>query len=184
MRWLLLLSLFLTQLAWADPAWLVRDTQLRDKPSFSAKRVKPLARGAEVDFIKRSGGWIQVGVPDGKKVKKGWLRSYEVRQDKQYASISSEEGQGQSSAIKTLARSTSSLFGSRASETADQNVVATIGVRGLSEEDLNKAKPDFDRVDDMAKWVVSKKKAKSFAKTVKLDEQKIKYIEVKDGEKD
>lgn len=157
----------------AADVWSVRDTQVRKNPSFSSKKIQPVKKGEQLNKIKRKGGWVQV--QKGKS--KGWMRSYELRNSRiQFSANDSAAKPGLSGTIQGLSRSTASLFGNKASVSTQKSVVATLGVRGLSEDELKNAKPNYRAVDALASYQSNKKQAAALATAVALQSARIKYI--------
>jgi uncharacterized protein YgiM (DUF1202 family) len=157
----------------SDDYWLVRDTTLRSQPLFSAQG-QTLSQGTEVALVKEEGAWYQVSTGAGQT---GWLRRYEMRRASGGATVSRKK---ESSVLGSLIRSTSRLFGRSASEDIESGVVATIGVRGLSEEELKRAQPDYQRVDQIEQWVASTAKAQKLASNGGLKTRRIESLK---GEK-
>ena len=171
----LLISLLCGISAYASAAdvWSVRDTQVRKNPSFSSKKILPVKKGEQLNKLKRKGGWVQV--QSGKA--KGWMRSYELRNSQVKFSTSNKSSKpGLSGTIEGLSRSTASLFGNKASTTTKKSVVATLGVRGLSEDELKKAVPNYTAVDALVSYQSNKQQAKALASAATLKTARIKYI--------
>lgn len=163
-------------LATAADVWSVRNTHIRKSPAFGSKKVLPVSRGGKLEYVKRKGGWVQVKSGNTK----GWMRSYEVRRSQ--LNISTAKGtqkQGLANTIQGLSRSTSSLFGSKASQSTQKSVVATLGVRGLSEDELNKAKPDYKTLDSLQAYQANVAQSQQLAKQAALQPIRIKYIRKK-----
>lgn len=170
---LISLSAFSSTVVYAADVWSVRDTQLRKSPAFGSKKQASVAKGSQLNRLKRKGGWVQVR----HKGNQGWLRSYEVRSNKLNITTStSGQKSGLASTIQGLSRSTTSLFGSKASQSTKRSVVATLGVRGLSEDQLNKAKPDYKALDGLSAFQATASQAKSLAKQAKLRSSTVRYI--------
>ena len=55
-RWMLM-SLLASSLAWAEPAVLLKDSDLYAKPLSDAEVVKSLKAGEKLDIIARKGAW-------------------------------------------------------------------------------------------------------------------------------
>lgn len=157
----------------AADVWSVRDTQVRKNPSFGSKKIQTVKKGEQLNKLQRKGGWIQVQGDQSK----GWMRSYELRSSKvQFTTSSSAVKPGLSGTIQGLSRSTASLFGNNASSTTRKSVVATLGVRGLSEDELKNAKPNYKAVDALASYQSNKKQSKALAVAASLKAVRIKYI--------
>lgn len=177
MRWAgyLLLSLSaLTPLALqAADVWAVRDTQLRNSPAFGSAKNATVAKGEKLAVLTRTGGWLNVS----RGTDTGWLRSYEARRNKLNITTSANgQKTGLVGTIQGLSRSTSKLLGSKASQSAKRNVVATLGVRGLSEEQLNQAKPNYKVLDSLDAYKASSTKARTWASKGGLQSASISYI--------
>ncbi|MGM0563736.1 MAG: SH3 domain-containing protein [Pseudomonadota bacterium] len=175
MRWALAACalLWLLPSMASDAYWLVRDTTLRSQPLFSAQG-QALSQGTEVELVKEEGAWYQVSTDAGQK---GWLRRYEMRRASGGATVSRRE---ESSVLGSLMRSTSRLFGRSASEDVESGVVATIGVRGLSEEELKRAQPDYQGVDRLEQWAANTAQAQKLAANGGLKARRIESLK---GEK-
>ena len=122
----------------AADVWSVRNTQVRKSPSFSSKKILSVKKGEQLNKLKRKGGWVYVQSGNAN----GWLRSHELRNSKVQFSVSTAKP-SLIGTIEGLSRSTASLFGNKASTTTQKSVVATLGVRGLSEDELKNAKPNY-----------------------------------------
>lgn len=127
----------------ADPGTLSRAESLREKPFADAKVVVPIARGAKVDIVSRSGGWYQV--KSGTRT--GWVRMLSVRR-----------------AAATTSTSVAGVAGVASGRTGTGAVVTTTGVRGLDSGELDAAKFDEVQIAAAEKLRVSRADAEAFAK--------------------
>src|SRR2546425_13142785 len=75
MRFLALL-LLLPGLCWAEPAVVIRATELKKEPATDAPTVAELAENAAVDAGERKGGWTRVKTPGGSE---GWIKMLLLR---------------------------------------------------------------------------------------------------------
>jgi hypothetical protein len=163
----------------AAPGFVVRNSELRDAPSFSAKVTHRLAPGSGVTLLERRGGWRQVEVT-GTRLR-GWVRSYQVRAGQVPPTVVTEkrdEQRGVLSDLASLSRSASGLLGG-GNRTGTNQTTATIGIRGLSAEELEAAKPDQKQLEQLKKYGVSPSAGKKFAKSAKLKKRKVKSLEGK-----
>jgi hypothetical protein len=161
----------------ADTAIIVRTAPLKQNPAFSAETLRELPPGVRVRLGKRNGGWRQVSLLPEAKVA-GWVRGYQVRDDietGQSPVIQNKTSGGVLSGLSNLSRRTSGLFGRREME-KNGNLTATIGVRGLSEEDLNNAKPDPQQLAELEQYAAESSAAKKFAAAGGLKTRKIKSL--------
>lgn len=174
----LLSGLLLTTAAHAvNKGMIVRTATLKQNPAFHSKILRELPPGTEVRLEKRNGGWQQVSVLPEANVT-GWVRGYQVRDDVEAGQaplIQNKESGGVLSGLSNLSRRTSGLFGRREMENSG-NLVATIGVRGLSEEDLNNARPDPEELARLDGYAAEVPAAKQFAAAGGLKSRKIKPL--------
>ena len=52
--------LFLPLIAWAEPATVIRATDLKAEPASDAASVAQLAENSRVDALERRGGWTRI----------------------------------------------------------------------------------------------------------------------------
>lgn len=152
---------FSMSMAFAEPATVISDSPLYQRPSIQSGVILQLEAGTTVDHIARSGGWKQINLDSGES---GWVRSYQVREGT--ISIDSEPEQEQGgffSSLAALSRKASGLF-TRSSEGYSLPRTATIGVRGLSEEEINRAQADFEQLKKLERFRSNKKTSKKFAR--------------------
>lgn len=172
-----LLSVWMAAHAAGGEGLIVRTAALKQSPSFSSKTLRELPPGARVRLEKRNGGWQQVSITPEAKIM-GWVRSYQVRDDIEAGQdplIQNKETGGVLSGLSNLSRRTSGLFGRREMEKND-GLVATIGVRGLSEEDLKNARPNPEELAKLDDYAAQTSAARQFAATGGLKSRKIKPL--------
>lgn len=157
----------------AAPGFIVRSSELRSAPSFSGQVVQRLAPGIAVTLLERRGGWRQVELQQNKR--RGWVRSYQVRAGQVPSTVVAEtrdDQRGVLSDLASLSRSASGLFGGGNSANTSQTT-ATIGIRGLSAEELEAARPDKKQLEKLKKYGVTRTAGKAFGKEAKLKKRKI-----------
>lgn len=145
--------------AFAEPATVITDSPLYQRPSVQSAVLRELAAGTRVETVARSGGWKQVTVNAGTS---GWLRGYQVRAGEVPVSEDSAHSGGFLGGLASLSRRVSSLF-SGPDKRQNTYSTATIGVRGLSEEQIRGAQADFAELVRMEKYRSSESLARSFA---------------------
>jgi hypothetical protein len=162
---------------YAEDGLIVRTSALKQNPSFVSKTLLDLSPGTAVRSGKRNGGWQQVTVlPQAKQ--QGWVRAYQVRTDLdagQKPVVQQKESGGVMSGLSNLSRRTAGLFGQRETNTSD-SLTATIGVRGLNEEDLNKAKPNPAELEKMHGFSSDTGNASQYASAAGLKKQTIEHL--------
>lgn len=142
-------------LALAEPAALLRDSELRANPRNDAALVQTLKGKAVVDITSRQGAWAQVKTTDGKT---GWVRVLNLRTG------SGQKGEGGLGALASVFKTGSS-----------GNTVST-GVKGLSEEKLKEAQPNEEEAKRLGKQKVNESDARNYAKQGKLAAQPVNYL--------
>jgi SH3 domain-containing protein len=147
----------------AETGYTLKPTDVRDKPFLDATTVATLPEKTVVEILLRQGGWMQIKSTDGKQ---GWIRLLSV-------ALGSPDKKPQTSGNMLSALS----FGSR--PTPSTNSTVTTGVRGFSEEDLAKAKPNPAEVEKMKSFAATKEEASALAESGKLSAKQIAYFDEK-----
>lgn len=147
----------------AEPATVIRATELKKEPGTDAPTVAPLAEGAKVDALERKGGWTRVKAEGGAE---GWVRMLQLRYGSG-AGSEAKSGDGGVSQLLNVARTGSS--GSQ----------VTTGVRGLDADMLAKARPNPAELSKMTGYAVNRDSAAGFAAQGPLRPQRVEYP--KDG---
>ena len=151
------LVLLFPALALAEPATVIRATELKQSPATDAASVAPLAENARVDALERKGGWTRVKAEGGAE---GWVRMLALR----YAGAGeAKQGDAGISQILNVAR------------TGTSGAQVTTGVRGLDAEQLANAKPNAAELKKMEKYAASRDGAEGFAAKGKLSAQRVDY---------
>jgi hypothetical protein len=170
MRSMLGAFVWLLMLAVAVPVWAeeegstVVSTALRSEPQSSSQEVATVPADTTVIINERKGSWFQVTLKDTPD-KTGWMRMFDVKM------------QGGSSGGKSGGKSLASVFGGLFGGKSDSGAQSTIGIRGLSEEDLKTAHPNPAELNKMEQYKSSKENARKLAEAANLKEQQVNYIE-------
>ena len=175
---LIVLSMALSSaVASEDLAVVVRQATVYAKAKSNSDKVAKLPAGTEVNVFGRKGGWKEVYSDKLQII--GWVRSYQVREGVTAsvpASEKSSDSRGFLSGLASLSRKASGFFGLGGDGSATSSGTATIGIRGLSEEEINTAQADFKQLKKMKSYATSKKRQKTFRKQGKLKKKKVKHI--------
>jgi len=142
----------------AEMVTLERDTRLRAEPSPAAPGGATLKQGAKAELMDKRGVWIHVK-SDGIS---GWLYTFDVR----YGERQAGSGQGDAAAVGRFA-------------SARPATTATIGIRGLSEEDLQKASFNAGEMAQLDAYVASRQAAEQQASANSLQPVKVEYFEAR-----
>jgi len=142
-------------MCWAEPATVLRATDLKKEPATDAPTVSTLAENAAVDAAERKGGWVRVKA--GKA--EGWVRLLALR-------YGGEARQGDSGA--------SALF--NAARTGSSGTQVTTGVRGLDADMIAAARPNPAELAKMTQFSATPEAAASFAAQGPLQRQQVREV--------
>jgi len=143
----------------AEPVTLERDSVLRAEPRSGSAEVARLATGATGTAVARQGAWVKV--ESGSNT--GWLYSFNVR----FGAAAGASGDG-AGAGSVLGR----VFGPR----QRINVTATIGIRGLGEEDLKQARFDAGQLQQLDGFAATREQAEAHAGEAGLSAGPVEYL--------
>jgi hypothetical protein len=143
-------------------AFTNRSTELKEQGAPESRTLATLPENTEVKVVARGGGWTRVEAGG----QSGWVRVFHLRFPVTTATESSGGGflSGISSAIGGKPRS-------------QQAGIQTVGVRGLSPEELKNASPDAEALKRMHSYAADKGAAERFAREGRLENVKIDYNE-------
>ena len=156
--------------AWADgdPGILRRATELRAAPASQAPSVAALPAQAPLTRLGgREGPWIEVRTSTGLT---GWVHLFDVGSPGAGGGTPTAAGQTATSGLRGL----TSLF-SRGSGASGGTSVATttVGIRGLSAEDIANAQPNPAVVAQMQGLRQTETQARAFASSASLTSQDV-----------
>ena len=171
----LVLGCFTSAVGTEDLAVVVREATVYSKADRNASKVSKLPAGTEVNIFGRQGGWKEIYSDKLQVI--GWVRSYQVREGVTLNVPEAEktsDSRGFLSGLASLSRKASGFFSLDGGATSSST--ATIGVRGLSEEEINTAQADFDELKKMKSFASSKKREKAFSSEGNLKTAKVKHL--------
>ncbi len=147
-------------MAQQDAAVIKRATELRQEPAESSTSLGALAADSAVSRTgERKGSWVRVRTAQGTT---GWVHMFDV------GAPTGAAAAGSGTATSGL-RSLGGLLGGGSSTTA----TATVGIRGLSAEDIANAQPNAAAVQQAEKLRVSADQAQRFASAAALRKQNV-----------
>ncbi|MFZ6709268.1 SH3 domain-containing protein [Undibacterium sp. TC9W] len=157
---ILIAAAMLTGNALAESATTSKSTELMDKASVDGAVIGTLANQSRVDIIQHSGAWAQVKTSAGQG---GWVRNAVLRLDASPNSNAAPASGG-------------NLLGSLTSSGRTSNT-STVGngVKGLDEEDIRRASPNYAELQKMQKFATDKNSAQTFAQRSPLVASNIEY---------
>jgi len=161
MRTLLLLLLalpllFVHLLAAAEPATLIRATELKQEPATDAATLAKLPESTAVETLERKGGWTRVKAAGSE----GWVRMLSLR-----FGGPGEAKKGDSGVTQ--------LF--NVARTGTSGAQVTTGARGLDADQLANAQPNPAELAKMAGFAADSEAAASFAAKGKLSATAVDY---------
>ncbi len=146
----------------AESALTNRATDLLAQAQSDAAKITSLAENARVDVLRRSGAWSEVKTGTGLA---GWVRMMHLKPP---------ADAGANPRSPNAAESLANLLGSGRTS---NNATVTTGVRGLQEEDLQKARSNPNEFRKMQQYAVSKGAAQAFAQRSGLAPAQVDYME-------
>ncbi len=136
----------------------LKAVEIKGEPFRDAERIGSLKAGNKVEILKRQAGWFQIKSANGS----GWVRMLSIRRGEARKRTVDAEG----------------ILGLASGRAGTGRVVATTGIRGLSEEDLKTAKFNEKELKKTESFAVTAREAQEFAAQGKLAAQKVEYLPV------
>jgi len=153
---LLALLLFVPVLVFAQPATVIRATDLKQAPASDAATLAALAENTAVEALERKGGWTRIKALEGE----GWVRMLSLRF-------------GAATAAKPGASGLTQMF--NVARTGTSGTQVTTGVRGLDAEQLATAQPNPAELAKLEGFAADRNAAQSFAAQGKLAPKDVDY---------
>jgi len=157
MKKLFAILLLLPLLAAAEPATVIRATELKKAPATDVATVAELAENSGVDVLERKGGWTRVKTSAGAE---GWVKMLSL-------------AYGGPGAAKQGDTGLSQLF--NVAKTGTSGTQVTTGVRGLDAEMITNAQPNPAELKKMGGFAATKETSSSFAQRAKLKATSVEY---------
>ena len=155
MRFLALLLLF-PVVALAEPATVIRATDLKHEPASDSATLAALAENTAVEVLERKSGWTRVKAQPGE----GWVRMLALRF-------------GGTAPAKPGATGLTQLFS--VARTGTSGTQVTTGVRGLDAEQIANAQPNPAELAKLEKFAADRDTAAGFAAQGKLSATPVAY---------
>ena len=154
---------------------IVRLAPVYTDASSISQRVGKISAGTRVSIFERKGGWKQVFSEEKSII--GWVRSFQVREGSYTAAPeleTSTDSRGFLTGLAAFSRKASGFFKTDGSRTSSST--ATIGVRGLSEEEIKSASADFEEFEKMQGFSSDSKRMPAFTSQGGLRAQQVAHI--------
>ncbi|MEO6018179.1 MAG: SH3 domain-containing protein [Polaromonas sp.] len=151
-----------------EPVLIKREAQLRDAPGESSRSLAALpVRTSLTRLGERQGPWIKVRMADGTS---GWVHMFDITS----AGSASQGGAG-SSALRGI----TSFFNKGSAQAANSTVAtSTVGIRGLSAEDLAGGQPSMAAVTQVDAIRLDAAQARQFAASASLVSRQVEPLPV------
>jgi hypothetical protein len=158
---------------------IVRDAPVYAQAASSARKVGKISAGTAVDIFTRKGGWKEIFADQEDLV--GWVRSFQVREGEYAPSVEAggaeSDSRGFLSGLAAFSRKASRFFG--AGNSGSNSGTATIGVRGLSEEEIKSAKPDAEEFAKMQGYSSDRQRMARFTLDGQLSANEVEHLKPK-----
>lgn len=173
---MLVLFISLGAFAQANPEGvMVRQATVYANASSSAQAAGRIRAGARVSVYERKGGWKEIY--SQQPAITGWVRVYQVREGNYATQVKpqeQEDSRGFLAGLASFSRKASGFFTQDNSATSAGT--ATIGVRGLSEDEIKSAKADFRELKKMKKFASNRKRMSKFSSRGGLKASKVSHV--------
>ena len=156
---------------------IVRSATVYQEANAASTRMGQIAAGSRVSIFSRSGGWKEIYSEE--KSVTGWIRGYQGREGNftQAAEAQAEpDSRGLLSGLAAFSRKASSFFNFGSSNTSTSSGTATIGVRGLSEQQIKSAEPDPEELKRMLEFASNVNRVVRFQSDGELKSRDVDYL--------
>src|SRR5256712_1547524 len=136
----------------AEPATVIRSTELKKEPATDSATLAELAENTAVDALERRGGWTRVKAAAAE----GWVKMLALRYG---AGGGAKQGDTGLTQLFNVAR------------TGSSGTQVTTGVRGLEAEQVTNPQPNAAELKKMQGYASTRDAARSFARQGKLQSQ-------------
>jgi hypothetical protein len=154
---LFIFSAFISFSCAAEPAFLLRATDLKKEPATDAQTVAALAENTSVETLERKGGWARVKAGAAE----GWVRLLALRYGGPGAARQGDSGASQ-------------LF--NVARTGTSGTQVTTGVRGLDAEMISSARPNPAELARLTQFAATPDAAAGFAAQGQLQRQQVREV--------
>lgn len=170
------LSLMPLPLAAANEGVIVRTARVHQQANAASASVGQVSAGSRVSIFSRSGAWKEIYSEE--KSLLGWIRGYQVREGNftQAPEAKDEaDSRGVLGGLASFSRKASSLFNIGGGSTSSGT--ATLGVRGLSEEQIKSAEPDPEQLKRLRGFASDAQRVAQFRSAGRLRSREVEYLD-------
>lgn len=177
--WIIALMLLsVSPLLAGEQGVIVREAPVYADASSSARRVGKIGAGTPVNIFARKGGWKEIFSEQEDLV--GWVRSFQVREGNYAPEVEAgaeADSRGFLSGLAAFSRKASRFFSGGSS--GSNSSTATIGVRGLSEEEIKSARPDPAEFEKMQGYSSDQQRMAQFRLDGRLSANEVEHLKPK-----
>lgn len=151
----IILLILMPLACWAEPATVIRATELKQEPASDSATLAALPENAAVDALERKGGWTRVRAGAAE----GWVRMLALR----YSAGTAKPGDTGLTQLFSVAR------------TGASGTQVTTGVRGLDAQQLANAQPNPAQLAKLQEFAADRNAAAGFAAEGSLAAKPVDY---------
>jgi hypothetical protein len=140
----------------AEKGLVIRAGDLLAQPFIDAAKSRPLTANQPVTILERRGAWANVDAGG----QKGWVRLLNLRLDPGTARPARSESASAASLLRT----------------GSSGRTVTTGVKGMDEEDIRNATPDYAALETLGTLAVGASEARATAQKANLKENSVDYL--------
>lgn len=148
-------SIFIPNAYAAEIGTTLKADSLRAEPYADAKTIGTFAKNQKVEILGKQGAWLRIKTPKST----GWVRLLSVKRG-----------------TTTTGSQTSGVLGVASGRAGTGQVVATTGVRGLSEQELKSAKFNESEIKKLDSLTLNTNQGQQFANSGGLKASKFSYL--------
>jgi hypothetical protein len=175
--WIAALLLLGPPLLAGEAGVIVRDAPVYAAADSGARQVGKVGAGTRVNIFSRRGGWEEIFAEQENLV--GWVRSYQVRGEEYAPRVETgaeTDSRGFLSGLAAFSRKASRFFSTDSQ--GSSSGTATIGVRGLSEEEIDSAKPAPAELRKMQGFASNPQRMARFQLDGQLSANQVKHLKI------
>jgi hypothetical protein len=139
---------------------VIRAGDLMAQPFIDAAKTGPLSANQPVMIVERRGAWANVE-SNGKA---GWVRTLNLRLEPRAGTPGAAHPSGSTNPLTAF-------------QTGSSGRTVTTGVKGMDEEDIRNATPDFEQVGLLDQLAVDAPDARANAQKANLKENSVDYLD-------
>jgi hypothetical protein len=142
-----------------DVGYAAKDLEIRSEPRIASPVIGQLPRNGRFEILQRQMAWAQISTTN----QQGWVLFYFLMNGEPPATSAPRNVMGE-------------LLGFGTRQQGTGTVTASIGIRGISEEELKAAKFNPVELTKLESFLAQKPQAASFAQQGQLSQRNVEYL--------